>query len=120
MLHWVKIDHPAVSYALRTLERGDTQRTRVGTRTVYRIVMCGELSPRYAAAFEGMNMEARNGCTILTGEVIDQPHLHGILDHIGALGLELLSVESLSDEPYDNEAGYPPKTDRAAWKGLES
>ncbi|HEX2739971.1 MAG TPA: hypothetical protein VHM69_05955 [Rubrobacter sp.] len=100
----MKIDHPAVPYALRTLERGDTQRTRVGTRTVYRIVMCGELSPRYAAAFEGMNMEARNGCTILTGEVIDQPHLHGILDHIGALGLEILSVESFSDEPYDNEA----------------
>jgi hypothetical protein len=42
------------------------------TRTVYRIVAQSELSDRYAAAFEEMHMETKNGQTILTGEVVDQ------------------------------------------------
>ena len=43
-------------------------------------------------------MEAKNGQTILTGEVKDQPHLFGILARTNALGLELLSVQTLSEE----------------------
>lgn len=65
--------------------------------TVYRIVVRDELSERYAAAFEEMEMEAKKGQTILTGEIIDQPHLHGILASINRLGLELLSVQSLPE-----------------------
>ena len=64
--------------------------------------MRDEIGERFALAFEEMEMEARRGHTILKGKVVDQPHLHGILDRIGALGLELLSVESLPGEPYDN------------------
>jgi hypothetical protein len=67
------------------------------TRTVYRIVVRGELSERYALAFEGMEMEVKGGRTILRGEVIDGSHLHGILDRIGALGLKLVSVEDISE-----------------------
>ena len=81
------------------MESGGKQRTRKGTGKVYRIVVRSELSARYAAAFEGMEMEMRGGQTILKGEVIDQPHLHGILDRIGALGLELLSVVCMSEKP---------------------
>ena len=66
-----------------------------GTAKVYRIVVQSELSDRYAVAFEGMQMEAKNGQTILTGEVKDQPHLFGILDRLNALGLVLLSVQAL-------------------------
>jgi hypothetical protein len=69
-----------------------------GTGMVYRIVVQDELSDRYAAAFEGMQLETRDGRTILTGEVADQSHLHGILDRIGALGLKLVSVQDLSEE----------------------
>ncbi|HET7270210.1 MAG TPA: hypothetical protein VFI90_03905 [Rubrobacter sp.] len=69
----------------------------MGTRTVYRIVVRDELSERYAAAFEGLEMKIKNGQTILTGEIVDQPHLHGILDRIGALGLKLVSVEDMSE-----------------------
>ena len=68
------------------------------TRTLYRIVMRSELSDRYAVAFDGMHMETRDGQTILTGEVKDQPHLFGILDRINALGLELVSVQAMADE----------------------
>ncbi|HEX6710464.1 MAG TPA: hypothetical protein VF068_09020 [Rubrobacter sp.] len=72
---------------------------RKGTGTIYRIEVCGELSRRYGAAFEGMEMETKGGRTILTGEVVDQPHLHGILDRISALGLKLVSLHSVPAEP---------------------
>ena len=45
-----------------------------------------------------MEMEAKGGRTILTGEVIDQPQLHGILERINALGLRLVSVEPAPGE----------------------
>jgi hypothetical protein len=69
-----------------------------GTKTVYRIVVRGELSGRDAVGFEGMQLETKNGLTILTGEIIDEPHLHGILNRVNALGLELLSVRPLPEE----------------------
>ena len=70
--------------------------------TVYRIVVREELSDRYAVAFEGMEMKTRSGQTVLTGEIIDQPQLHGILTRIGSLGLKLVSVESLPREPQES------------------
>jgi len=78
---------------------GEQRRTRKRTGTVYRIVVRSELSSRFAVAFEGMEMERKGGQTVLTGEVVDQPHLHGILDRIGGLGLKLVSVESFPGEP---------------------
>ena len=67
------------------------------TGKVYRIVAQRELSDSYACAFEGMHMEAKDGRTILTGEVKDQPHLHGILNGLYGLGLELLSVQAMAE-----------------------
>ena len=72
---------------------------------VYRIVVRSELSERYAPAFEGMKTEIKDGQTILTGEIIDQPHLFGILDRINGLGLELLSVQALPEGAYWNTEG---------------
>jgi hypothetical protein len=94
------------------LESGGKQSTRKGARTVYRIVVRGELSARYATAFEGMEMEAASGRTILTGGVIDQPHLHGILDRINGLGLRLVSVQSVSEDPQDDAASFTQTTDQ--------
>jgi hypothetical protein len=54
--------------------------------TLYRIVVRSELGDRYAVAFEGMQLEAKNGLTILTGEVVDQPHLYGILNRVNSRG----------------------------------
>jgi hypothetical protein len=114
--------HRGVPYAYRTfmMKSGGKQMIRKGTGTVYRIVVRSELSDTYAVAFEGMEMETKNGDTILTGEILDQPHLHGILARINGLGLELLSVESFPREPCDNESSHPPTADRATWKGLGS
>ena len=52
----------------------------------------------YASGFEGMEMETKNGQTILSGEVKDQPHLFGILERLNSLGLELLSVQALKED----------------------
>jgi hypothetical protein len=73
-----------------------------GTAEVYRIVVRSELNDKYASAFEGMQMEAKNGRTILTGEVEDQPHLFGILERLNALGLVLLSVQALPGDAHSS------------------
>jgi hypothetical protein len=128
MRQWVKTENPLRTTLLRKREHhmesgGKHRRRRTrkgGTGTVYRIVVREELSERFASAFEGMEMETKAGQTILTGEVIDQPHLHGILGRINGLGLKLVSVESVPQEPNDDAASYPPTADQAAWKALES
>ena len=73
-----------------------------GTRKVYRIVVRSELGDSYACAFEGMRMETRDGRTILTGEVVDQPHLFGVLNRLNGLGLELLSVQAMPAEDHSS------------------
>ena len=78
---------------------------RRGRSTLYRIVVRSELSEKYAVAFDGMQMEAKDGNTILTGEIIDQPHLYGILCRINGLGLELLSVEVLPEAAHPGAEG---------------
>jgi hypothetical protein len=69
-----------------------------GRSTLYRIVVRSELSEVYAVAFEAMEMETKGGVTVLTGQVVDQPQLFGILNRINGLGLELLSVEVLPED----------------------
>jgi hypothetical protein len=61
----------------------------------YRIVVRGELSRRFALAFEGMTLEAAGGQTMITGTVVDQSHLHGLLNQISELGLDLVSVNAI-------------------------
>jgi hypothetical protein len=60
----------------------------------YQIVVRGELSQRFSTAFEGMALAAEDGQTTITGPVIDQAHLHGLLDRIRDLGLDLVSVNA--------------------------
>jgi hypothetical protein len=65
---------------------------------VYRVVVNGELGPRYASAFEGMRVSAGHGKTEITGAIIDQSHLHGLLGRVSGLGLTLHSVTRLNEE----------------------
>jgi outer membrane PBP1 activator LpoA protein len=71
-----------------------------GPRKAYRIVVRSELGDRHASAFEGMRMETEEGQTILIEEMADQPHLFGVLERINGLGLELLSVQALSEDAH--------------------
>ena len=70
---------------------------------VYRLVVNGELGPRYASAFKGMTVSAVSGKTEITGAIIDQSHLQGLLDRISNLGLTLYSVTPLDNG--DGESG---------------
>jgi hypothetical protein len=63
-----------------------------GGPTSYQIVVRGELSQRYQLVFEGMTLVPGDGQTAITGPVADQAQLHGLLDRVGDLGLELISV----------------------------
>jgi hypothetical protein len=97
--------------ALEAMKSGGKQMMRRRTRTIYRIVVRSELDDRYAVAFEGMEMESKDGDTILTGEVIDQPQLYGILDRINGLGLQLLSVQALLDYAHTGHEGKREQED---------
>jgi hypothetical protein len=68
------------------------------TPTCYRIVVAGELSGRFAPAFDGMKLQSGGGQTEITGVVVDQSQLHGLLDRVGELGLDLVSVNAIGDE----------------------
>lgn len=64
---------------------------------VYEIRFKGHLDVRRAQMFEGLQMvQEPDGVTVLTGPVIDQAALHGLLDRLRDLGVPLLSVQRLS------------------------
>jgi hypothetical protein len=46
-----------------------------------------------AAALEGMTMHAGAFNTTFTGEIRDQSQLYRLLDRVGDLGMELVSVQ---------------------------
>jgi hypothetical protein len=68
-------------------------------RRYYRITIDGEIGPRYAAAFGGMQIRAAHGETEITGPIVDQSQLHGLLGRIADLGLTLISVAPLNTSP---------------------
>ena len=61
----------------------------------YELVVRGEIGDRFAPLFDGMRLERRAGETVLTGPVRDQAQLHGVIERIQELGLELISVNPL-------------------------
>jgi hypothetical protein len=77
----------------------------------YRIVIEGELGPRYTSAFDGMTLRAHDGETEITGPIIDQSHLQGLLERIASLGLTLHSLTPLEAE--STEADPQPRTQPA-------
>ena len=59
----------------------------------YEIRIKGHLDDKWAAWFEGLTITREgNGETLLTGPVVDQAALHGLLRKVRDLGLPFLSV----------------------------
>lgn len=60
--------------------------------TQYELVIRGEVGDRFGVLFEGMRLERDRGFTTITGAVRDQAQLHGLIERVQELGLELVSV----------------------------
>jgi hypothetical protein len=59
----------------------------------YEIRLKGHLDDRWADWFEGLTITLEeDGTTLLTGPVVDQAALHGLLKRVRDLGIPLLSV----------------------------
>jgi hypothetical protein len=69
----------------------------------YRLVLGGELGEPFGFLFEGMQMDRVAGTTVLTGRVIDQAHLHGLIQRTQELGLDLISIEPAGEGSDESE-----------------
>ena len=70
--------------------------------TVYRIRVKGHLGAEWSDWFENLTITLEeNGDTLLTGPVIDQAELHGLLKKVRDLGMPLLSVCRLEPNQAD-------------------
>ena len=78
------IPHPA---------RRDHERVPASPR--YEIRVRGRVSDATLSTFEGMDIDVAPTETVLHGPVADQARLHGLLDRIQSLGLELVEVRRL-------------------------
>ena len=68
--------------------------------TAYQIRIRGQLGSRWADWFEGLTITLDGGDTLITGAVVDQAALHGLLKRVRDLGMPLVSVS-----PVDSNAG---------------
>ncbi len=69
---------------------------------IYEIRIRGHLDKKWAEWFEGLIITLEdNGDTILTGPVIDQAALHGLLKKVRDLGMPLVSVCPLKNGQAD-------------------
>lgn len=67
---------------------------------VYTIVVKGELSDLFSGSFDGVTLQAGEGETALTCDIVDQSQLQGVLSQVADLGLVLVSVtQTVSPDP---------------------
>ncbi len=69
---------------------------------LYEIRIKGHLDDRWADWFEGLTLTREdNGDTLLTGPVVDQAALHGLLRKVRDLAMPLLSVTRVRPDQAD-------------------
>jgi hypothetical protein len=73
----------------------------------YEIRLQGRLDPRWATRFDGMTLTTGNGLTLLTGPVVDQAALHGLLHQLRDIGLSLVSVSQVEPDDATRPARTP-------------
>lgn len=63
----------------------------------YEIRIKGKVGASVLASFEDMDSAFRPAETVLRGKISDQAQLHGLLERIQLLGLELVEVRQVSE-----------------------
>jgi hypothetical protein len=71
----------------------------------YEIRVRGRVTPALLTRFEGLASKVEPVETVLHGPLADQAALHGMIDLVRALGLELVEVRKVSTRAED-----PPST----------
>jgi hypothetical protein len=65
----------------------------------YEIRVKGHLNARWADWFDGLTLrQESDGTTVLSGSVVDQAALHGLLGKVRDLGLPLIAVNRRRDQ----------------------
>ena len=62
-----------------------------------KISIQGHLDKKWKNSFESMEISYAGNNTILTGDIKDEAHLHGILNFIRDLNIKLISVISAEE-----------------------
>ena len=62
----------------------------------YEIRVRGRVTPALLARFDGLQSQVEPVETVLHGPLPDQTALHGVIDLVGMLGLELVEVRKVS------------------------
>ena len=66
---------------------------RAGTQPIpYRIVVSGELRSGFLG-LEGWSVRDEEGYCVITGDIVDQAQLIGVIEWLGERGVELVSLE---------------------------
>lgn len=69
---------------------------------IYQIRLKGHLDPQWSDWFEGLTLTLEDdGEMLLTGPLVDQAALHGLLKKVRDLGMPLLSVTRVEPGPAD-------------------
>ena len=83
-------------YRYIAMSNQSNPKTNPGQPMVYQIRIKGHLDPRWTEWFGGLTITLEdNGDTLLTGSVVDQAALHGLLKKVRDLGMPLLSVNRI-------------------------
>ena len=72
---------------------------------IYEITVRGHVGRSSRAAFAEFDIALRDGNSVLCGEIVDQPALHGVLERLQRLGLVLLDVHALTKPEEGAEPG---------------
>jgi len=76
------------------------QKTNPSQPVIYQIRIRGHLGREWTDWFEGLTITLEdNGDTLLTGPVVDQAALHGLLKKVRDLGTPLVSVSPVEPGP---------------------
>jgi hypothetical protein len=75
----------------------------------YEIRVTGRLGPRWSAWFDGLTTEfdATDGTTVISGPVVDQAALHGLLQKLRDVAIPLVSLVQVAP---NRETAHPSQT----------